>query len=258
MTAFADYANYYDSLYHDKDYAAEASFVEQRIQRHLPDARSLLDLGCGTARHAIEFAQRGYAVEGVEISPQMVELARARAQKMALADQARLQIVEADASQYRSERRHDIVAALFHVICYQTSNRALAGLFRSARHALRDDGLFIFDFWYGPAVLSDRPTVRVKQISKDGITISRRADPMLDAARNLVEVTYRLDVVDSATGHTEEAQEVHTLRYLFIPEIELFADHAGFQLIEVGQWLSGAPLGIDSWLGYGIARASRA
>jgi SAM-dependent methyltransferase len=257
MTAFADYASYYDRLYHDKDYTIEVNFVEHLIQRHLTDARSILDLGCGTARHAAEFAQRGYTVEGVEISPQMIELARMRARKMAPAEQARLQIVQADASQYLSESRHDVVAALFHVICYQTSNRALAGLFRSARHALRDDGLFIFDFWYGPAVLSDRPTVRVKRVAADGITIDRRADPVLDAARNVVEVNYKLVIADDATGHTEEAQEVHTLRYLFIPEIELLADWAGFELIEVGQWLSGQPLSLDSWLGYAVARAKR-
>ncbi len=257
MNAFSQYANFYDHLYQDKDYHAETTFVEQLIHRHSPGARSILDLGCGTARHAVEFAQRGYSVDGVDLSPQMVKLAQTRLQGLPAEIQKRLKIVEGDVSQYASACKYAVVTALFHVACYQTSNRALKGLFGSVRSALDHDGTFIFDFWYGPAVLSDRPVTRVKRVDEAGMRVTRLAEPVLHADRNIVEVTYTLTVVDGQTGHADETREVHAMRYLFLPELELLADNAGLELVETGQWLSGNPLNMDSWLGYGIARAKR-
>ena len=42
MSAFSQYASFYDQLYQDKDYHAETTFVEQLIQRYSPGARSIL------------------------------------------------------------------------------------------------------------------------------------------------------------------------------------------------------------------------
>src|SRR5262249_33118820 len=79
MSVFGEsYAGYYDLFYVDKDYAAEAAFVRDIIQRHKPSARSILDLGCGSARHAVEFARTGLTVPGVERSGDMIAHAKDR------------------------------------------------------------------------------------------------------------------------------------------------------------------------------------
>ena len=49
---FAKYALCYDLLYRDKDYAAEAGYVGRLIRSATPAARSVLEFGCGTGRHA--------------------------------------------------------------------------------------------------------------------------------------------------------------------------------------------------------------
>ena len=77
VTVFGESARYYDSLYADKDYAAEVAYVDGLIQRYAPGARSVLDLGCGTGRHAIEFAERGYSVLGIDRSRNMLNQAQA-------------------------------------------------------------------------------------------------------------------------------------------------------------------------------------
>ena len=111
---------------------------------------------------------------------------------------------QGDVSHHLSAGKYDVVAALFHVACYQTDNRALKGLFQSARSALHDDGVFFFDFWYGPAVLSEKPSTRVKRRKKAGSRIVRLAEPVLHVDRNVVEVTYTLIDVDEPTGRTCE------------------------------------------------------
>jgi len=257
MTVFRQYAEVYDLLYEDKDYGAETAFVDSLIKRHAPKARSILDLGCGTGRHAIEFAQRGYRVHGVDLSPQMVERAQARLQGLPAQTRDRLSVVEGDVSRYAAAGKFDAVTALFHVACYQTGNAALRGLFETARNALDVDGIFLFDFWYGPAVLIDPPTARVKTIDKSGLRVTRTTEPVLREDRDIVEVNFKVTVVDERNGRVDEFREMHAMRYLFLPELELLAEAAGLDMVSTGQWLSGEPLNKSSWLGYGIARARR-
>ena len=74
-TVFSDYARYYDLLYRDKDYAAEAEYVAGLIRKFHPSARSILELGSGTGMHAIHLAKQGYEVTGIDISPDMINIA---------------------------------------------------------------------------------------------------------------------------------------------------------------------------------------
>ena len=74
---FAKYALCYDLLYRDKDYAAEAGYAGRLIRSATPAARSVLEFGCGTGRHARLLCTRGFDVHGVDHSPEMVARLRA-------------------------------------------------------------------------------------------------------------------------------------------------------------------------------------
>ncbi len=65
--AFGEYAKYYDLLYADKDYAAETAFVREIIRRLAPGARTLLELGCGSARHALDVRCGHFAVSRYQL-----------------------------------------------------------------------------------------------------------------------------------------------------------------------------------------------
>src|SRR5215475_3395300 len=75
---FDTYADYYDLLYRDKDYAGEALYVQSLLARHGKPRGAVLDLGCGTGRHALELARLGFAVHGIDASPRMIAHARGR------------------------------------------------------------------------------------------------------------------------------------------------------------------------------------
>jgi SAM-dependent methyltransferase len=71
----------------DRRLAYELPFVERQLQSlaaqmqpvQAPSDLRVLDVACGTGRHAIALAQRGYSVTGVDLSPAMIERARANA-----------------------------------------------------------------------------------------------------------------------------------------------------------------------------------
>src|SRR5260370_490677 len=123
---FDAYSAYYDLLYQDKDYEAETAYVLNLLSRHAKGLRNVLDLGCGSGRHAVCMAQRGVEVAGVELSESMY--ARAVATRSALDPEIarRMDLTLGDARTVRTGRRYDAVTALFHVASYQTSNADLA------------------------------------------------------------------------------------------------------------------------------------
>jgi SAM-dependent methyltransferase len=240
VTVFGEYSRYYDLLYADKDYAGEAAYVAKLIRAVRPAAQSILDLGCGTGRHARELAALGFTVTGVDRSAEMVAVARGIPAE-------NVSFFEGDIGTVRLGRRFDVVSSLFHVFSYQTTNAALSAAFATARAHLDEGGLLIFDVWYGPAVLSDRPAVRVKRLGDDDLEIVRVAEPTLQADRNTVDVDFEVLIRDRRTGATSRITEQHSMRYLFGPEVEAFAAAAGMKLLRSEEWLTGKPPSFDTW-----------
>jgi SAM-dependent methyltransferase len=251
---FDTYAHYYDLLYRDKDYAGEAEYVATHIRKQAPKAKRILELGCGTGAHAEHLARMGYTVHGVDMSEAM--LARAEVRKAALPPElaARLSFDHGDVRTVRTGGTYDAVISLFHVISYQTTNADLEAAFETASVHLQPGGLFLFDFWYGPAVLTQRPEVRVKRLEDDEIKVTRIAEPVLHVNENVVDVNYQVCIEVNESGKVEQVQETHKMRYLFLPEITRLLDSFEFAMIEAREWLTDNPPGESSW---GVLAVSR-
>lgn len=246
MSVFGAYARYYDLLYRDKDYAAEAEFVHALIRKHHPRARTLLDLGCGTGRHAFVLAERGYEVTGVDRSEEMLAVARSQLSPFN-PQPSTLNFFNGDIRSIRLGRTMDAVVSLFHVISYQTENSDLLASFCTVRDHLGPGGVFLFDCWYGPAVLSERPTVRVKRLEDELTAVTRIGEPVMHANGNVVDVNFQIFVQDKASGAVECLEEQHRMRYLFRPEIDLLLRDAGLILVDELEWMTGRPLGFGTW-----------
>lgn len=248
MGVFGRYAAYYDLLYRDKDYAGEAQFVGELLRKHVPHGRSVLELGCGTGRHARLLAQQGYCVHGVDGSAEMLQGARANS----VAGQ---DFVQGDIRSVRVGRHFDAIIALFHVVSYQTTNADLIATFQTARaHLGGVDSVFIFDLWYGPAVLTIGPSVRVKRFEDEQLAVTRIAEPVTDTERCVVDVHYQVFIRDKTNEQVEELRETHQMRYLFKPEVESLLSQAGLRLADWGRWMDQGQPDSSSWGVYFVAR----
>jgi SAM-dependent methyltransferase len=248
---FDAYARYYDLLYRDKDYAAEAQYVASCIRRHAPQAKRVLELGCGTGAHAEHLAREGYVVHGVDLSEAMLARAEERRSHVSTEIAKRWTFRRDDVRTVRTGETYDAVIALFHVMSYQTTNADLAAAFATAAVHLKRGGLFVFDFWYGPAVLTQTPEVRVKRLSDDHINVTRIAEPVMHMNDNVVDVHYAVFIELKATGKVEQLQETHRMRYLSLPELallrrDLFEEHATLA------WMSDTPPSTQSWSAFQI------
>jgi SAM-dependent methyltransferase len=254
VSVFAGYSRYYDLLYRDKDYTGETKWIASLLRKFAPSAKTVLEIGSGTGLHAARLAELGYEVTGVDMSEGMLAGAEERRRGLDPAVAGRLQFAHGDARTFRLGRQFNAVISLFHVMSYQTSNDDLAAAFASAREHLEPGGLFIFDCWYGPAVLRQWPSVTTKELSDDDTQVKRVATPVIHAGRNVVDVNYDVIVTDKATGQTENLSETHSMRYLFTPEIELALKAADLQLLESRGWLSDTGPDFTTWGACFIAR----
>ena len=245
MTVFdTSYANQYDAMYGDKDYVAECDLVAAAAKNEGVAISRILDIGCGTGGHSLEWVRRGMDCVGVDMSPSMIALAEEKAR--ALPDTTRPQFLVGDAQTFQAEGQFDVATMMFAVLGYMNSNEAVIAALRNVRRHLRPGGLFAFDCWYGPAVLGVRPEDRVRVVEgAKGQTI-RSASTKIDSFRHLAQVTFKLWTVEG-DRYLGYAEETHDMRYFFPRDLELLLEVAGFGPPAIRSFPSGGEPSDDSW-----------
>lgn len=250
MEVFHDYAYYYNAFYKDKNYKAEAEQVNLLLKKYGKDVKRIINFGCGTGKHDIELADMGYQCMGIDMSQMMIDIA-----KKNTLGRENIDFSAADIRKYKTSAQYDAVISLFHVMSYQNTNEDILEAFQSARRALSAGGIFLFDVWYGPGVLSDKPALRVKEIQDDQYRLIRIARPVMHDKTNVVDVCYEILVIDNQTGETKTISEVHSMRYFFRPELESYLEKAGFELIDNLDCATLGATDYGSWTSYFVARA---
>jgi len=241
MSVFGEaYAKYYNLLYKDKNYLEEYKYICEILKRHGADGKNILDIGCGTGKHLHFFKENGFSVSGVDLSENMIN----KAKKYLRQEE---DLICARASTFRLNRKFNMIVSLFHVMSYQTENNELETVFQNVSDHLVEGGLFIFDFWYGPAVLSDPPVVRVKKLEDEDINITRITEPVIHYNEDIVDVNFEVIIEDKKTRVVERINEIHNMRYFFLPEIELVAKKFHLDVINSFEWMSFNELSSNSW-----------
>ena len=225
-----EYANIYDCIYKEKDYRAECDVVEHFIASDgLQPTTSILDLGCGTGNHAICLAQRGYHITGVDKSEAM--LVHAENKRAAIELQSgRLDFKQGDIRCLQLNRTFDTVIMMFAVLGYQETNTDIIRSLQTVYRHINPRGLFLCDFWYGPAVLHLRPENRHLILATGDEQIERLAYPQLNIEKQLCTVAYHVQHWKNKQIMREN-QESHIIRYFFPNEIESLFNQAGFSLL---------------------------
>ena len=137
-------ARIYDLLYVGsgiKDYPAESAELDRIIRETNPTARTLLDVACGTGAHLVEL-RRWYSVQGVDLSPAMLAVARGRLPGVPLA--------EADMRTLDLGQSFDAVTCLFSSIGYITDPSEMRSAIAHIAAHVAPGGVLILDGWVRP------------------------------------------------------------------------------------------------------------
>lgn len=138
---YRELAEHYDRIYSGKDYAGESARLAEVIREHAPQARSLLDVACGTGGH-LAFLRKEFACEGADLSEEMIALARRKVPGVPLHT--------ADMESLALGKKFDAVTCLFsavgHLITVDRLNRAIE---RMSQHAA-PGGVVAVEPWITP------------------------------------------------------------------------------------------------------------
>jgi SAM-dependent methyltransferase len=253
LKVFDQYAAYYDLLDTDKDYSGESEYVIQKIKKHSARTESILNLGCGTGKHDFYWAKKGFEVTGADVSEKMLEEAQAEKQRSGVEN---INFIQRDIRDFDLNKKFDVITSLFHVMSYQNTNEEVVNVLKNVEKHLENGGVFIFDFWYGPAVLNERPEVRAKRMMNDTIKITRIAEPEVNYSCNIVTVNYDVFIEDKKSGNLFELKENHKMRYFFDLEIKEFLNNNGLTVLETEEWMTGRELGKNTWSALYVVRKS--
>jgi SAM-dependent methyltransferase len=212
------HARHYDLIYAGKPYAGEARFVHGLLGG---GPGRLLDVACGSGRHARELLALGWDVTGVDYSPDLLERAAA----------AGIQVLEQDM------RTLDVpgppfeaITCLFDSIGYPQDNEGVVAALAGMRRHLAPGGKVAVEFLHAPAMLAHADPVRVRRWElPDGGELLRVSETAIDAAAMTMHVSY--DVVElRANGGYARERERQSNRFFAVEEMRALMELAGLRV----------------------------
>jgi dTDP-3-amino-3,4,6-trideoxy-alpha-D-glucopyranose N,N-dimethyltransferase len=228
---YTRFANVYDDAYHFIDYGRSAGWMRDLIHARHPDAQTLLELACGTGRY-LELLAGDFVVEGLDLSPEMLAKARTRVPSVPLH--------EGDMTEFRLDRRYDVVCCLFRSIGYvgttQKLERAVAAM---ARHVAENGIVLIEPFFTPDAYWVNRVTLN--DYKRDDLALAW----MYVSEREASLARLRINCLVGTPAGVEHFVEVHELGLFTRDDFEKAFATAGLQL----EYESDAPGGTGLYIG---------
>ncbi len=250
---FDAYANYYKFLYRDKNYGNESKYIETLLKKQgINHGVKWLDLGCGAGGHVFEFAKLGYQVHGIDLSEAMIQVARASCKESLDSLESNFPVFETgDIKLFKLGKKFSAITCLFHVVGYLKSYNEFISFLKGVEEHLEPGGVCLFDYWHGPGVLTDPPSIRVKKFEDDSMKILRIGTPTMDINNNSVSIDFEVYVTDKQTGNVHEINETHNIRYYFEDELKYLISNtsSNLEVVMSSKWESDKKLTCNDWYG---------
>jgi len=136
---FENYAHKYDKESFVNGTVGECDFIEQEADYN--KSLKIIDIGCGTGRHSIELAKRGYDVTGIDLSQSQIARAKEKAEELSL----KIDFRKHDARNLPFEGEFDLAIMLCEGgFSLMETDEMNFEILRSATKALKEKGKFIF------------------------------------------------------------------------------------------------------------------
>jgi SAM-dependent methyltransferase len=229
---------FFPVMFPEERFAAASGQVEQILKLTGVQSGAVLDLCCGPGRHSQEFAQRGFAITGVDKSEFLLQQAKARST-------AQVEWVRQDMRDFRRERAFDLACNLFTSFGYFESEDDNLQVLRNVHASLKPGGVFVLELLgkerlariWKDSIVTDYP---------DGSTWVQRPQVRDEWCR--VENEWLLIKGDSARRYSFK-HWIYSAR-----ELKDLLRFSGFAKVDVFGDLGGSPYGLDALRLIAVAR----
>lgn len=220
----------YDAIYSYKNYKQEAEAIKELIKGKHPHARTVLDIACGTGKHA-SFLQSCYAVDGIDLSESHIQTARKR--------NPNARFISADMTSFQLERQYDVITCLFSSIGFVRTLEGVEQTVRRFKEHLAPGGMILIEPWFTPE--SWQPGyVTALQYESEDCKISRMSHSSTEGLISILQFDYLIGRSDGIQ-HVQEKLELglfsrEELTELFIRE-GLRVEYDEYGLIGRGMYI---------------------
>ncbi len=223
-------AKYYDTIYQKKNYSKETNFVSQFFPKNKKKLR-ILDLGMGTGSHLINLIKKGHKVDGVELSREMIDLAKQKVNSKKILKNYKF--YNEDILKFRGKKNHyEVVLSLFHVVNYLKNFNALKTFFFNINNTINNSGVLLFDCWNDQIVKNKKLKNTKKTVLINNYRIIRKGK--VTKHNSKVQVSYTFEIFKN-NKLLEVFNEKHNL-YLFTKSQVLKASKNKFILLNNCKW----------------------
>lgn len=132
---YEKFAEVYDSVMRDKFYQDYYQFVTEILKEQGLEPKTILELACGTGKLAKIFLDKGYNIEGLDISKNMLRVAKKKG----------LKVHQGNMVDFKLKKKYDLILCIFDSLNYTQEQSELHQCFKSVKKHLSQDGLLIFD-----------------------------------------------------------------------------------------------------------------
>ncbi|MFG2195693.1 class I SAM-dependent methyltransferase [Streptomyces sp. NPDC048639] len=228
------YPALYDLVQSD---SMSADLCQALIEQYSPDARTLVDFGCGTGRD-LEILAKRFECIGVDLQPGMVDYARRI--------RPELDIRTGDMCTVRLGARMDVVTCVGNSLAYVHGNKEINQVFTTFAVHARPGTLLVLCSPIAPITRSE-PTTATVSTPGGPATVTIRHEWDLRSQINTMHRRWILPTGD-------EAQDTIRRRVLFPRELERYAEEAGFEVLDMIDEAGDKPSGPFA---YAVARYTR-
>ncbi|WP_210366912.1 class I SAM-dependent methyltransferase [Bacillus sp. REN3] len=223
--SYEKFAYLYDELMQDVPYDNWLEIINANAKKYRVDGKNLLDLACGTGELSIKLARQGYKVTGADMSPDMLAVAKAKADAIPLP----IDFFQQDMTELEELGEFDIVGIFCDSLNYLEDEHAVEKTFKGVHRLLKEGGIFLFDV---------HSVYKMEQIFTDAsftwtdeeisyIWNSFSGDDPLSVEHELT-----FFVRDEKSGKYDRIDELHYQRTYPQDFYERMLDQAGFTRIE--------------------------
>lgn len=239
MSVYTTSAQVYDLLYREKDYAGEAARIRELVTEHAPDAKTLLDVACGTGAH-LAYLQQDFRCAGLDLSPDLLKIARERLPSMPF--------YEGNMRTFDLAKTFDVVTCLFSAIGYMTTVDDLQRAFAQMARHVAPGGVLLVEPWFSPEQFING-RMFVMTIDEPEIKLTRMTHSQAVNGISVLNMHHLLGIAGEGVQHYLETHEMG----LFTPQqYTEAATRAGLRVLYDEDGLTGRGLVI------GLAPASAA
>lgn len=158
------YPRYYDIAFRYRDVELECDFIEKKmgVFGSFENPR-FLDVACGTGAHLIPLSRRGYAVDGFDLAPNMVEYAREKADEADLSPD----IWVDNMVRFRSEQKYGMAINLLTGFNYLLYNEDAVSHLKCVGSVMDSGGIYIIELNHPRDFITNQPSTANSWVETD-------------------------------------------------------------------------------------------